>query len=156
MKFDHIVVVNNPLDALGITLTREQLWLGLMLRAEEPQLFLPHIETCTLLTKSENGLARKLDFGSMQVSDIVKYFPLDRVEYHVPQQNEIPASSLTMSIVEESNGELQVRFLYEDGKHDAPGTMDAMYTEFRHSAYKEADHDTIRLIRRFVEEGRIG
>lgn len=155
MKFDHTVGINNPLDTLGYSVSREQLWRGLILRAEAPQMFMPHLEACTLTERSELGASRKLDFGTVIIADTVRYVPMERVEYHVPGQHGMPASSLVMSIVEDANGELHVRFLYEDGQPDASGTAEAMYVEFRHSAYKEADLDTIRLIRQMAEEGKL-
>ena len=34
LNFEHLVQVNDPLNPLAETLTREQLWQGLVLRAE--------------------------------------------------------------------------------------------------------------------------
>ena len=43
MKFEHLVEINDPMNPLLDTLTREQLWHGLVLRAEQPKLFIPHV-----------------------------------------------------------------------------------------------------------------
>jgi hypothetical protein len=69
----------------------------------------------------------------------------------VPAQKDIPASSLTMSIEEPQSGIFFVRFEYDDGTGESE---EEFYNDFRRSAYKEADIDTIRIIRRLAEEGR--
>ena len=39
MKFSHLIQINDPLNPLIDPLSREQLWRGLVLRAENPLLF---------------------------------------------------------------------------------------------------------------------
>jgi hypothetical protein len=155
MKFHHIVEINDPLNPLIDSLTRDQLWRGLVLRAEQPKLFMPHLDNCELLERSNDSVMRELQYGTLKIRDTVVYFPRDRVEYRVPPQTDIPASSLVMSIEEPQEGYLQVRFDYDDGTTEAAGSMDHFYNEFRHSAYKEADLDTIGLIRVMAEEGKL-
>ena len=48
MKFEHLIEINDPLNPLMDTLTREQLWRGLVLHAESPKLFVPHLDECTI------------------------------------------------------------------------------------------------------------
>jgi hypothetical protein len=155
MKFHHIVEINDPLNPLIDSLTREQIWRGLVLRAENPKLFMPHLDRCELLERTENSVVRELHYGTLKIRDTVLYFRLDRIEYRVPPQADIPASSLTMSIQEPQPEYLQVRFDYDDGTVEAAGSMDGFYNEFRHSAYKEADLDTISLIRELAEDGKL-
>jgi hypothetical protein len=40
MRFEHLVEINDPLMPLLTELTREQLWRGLVLRAEDPTQFI--------------------------------------------------------------------------------------------------------------------
>jgi len=155
MKFHHLVEINTPLNPLIDTLSRAQVWRGLVLRAEEPGLFMPHLDRCDLSGRTESSVARTLQFGALNVIDTVYYFPQERIEYRVPRQGEIPASTLTMSIEEPQEGVLSVRFDYDDGSAVQPGSMEAFYDEFRRSAYLEADLDTISLIRQLAQEGRL-
>ena len=154
MKFSHLIVINDPLNPLIEPLTREQLWQGLVLRAEEPMRFVPHLDQCDLLARNGDSLQRELRYGTLVVRDEVSFSPQQEVRYQVPAQQDIPASSLTMSIGEPQDGLLVVRFDYEDGTPDVAGSMDAFYNEFRRSAYQESDIDTIRIIRQLAEEGR--
>jgi hypothetical protein len=154
MKFAHLVEINDPLNPLIDTLTREQLWRGLVLRAELPKSFIPWLDQCTITEKDDTGVSRISHYGSLVVHDTVTYVPQQQVVYRVPQQNDIPESRLTMTIEEPEKDILFVRFEYED---DAPEeNVDAFYNDFRKSAYEEADIDTIRVIREMAEAGKLG
>jgi hypothetical protein len=154
MKFSHIIEINDPLNPLIDSLNRQQLWRGLVLRAENPMRFVPHLDHCVLLERSSASLTRELRYGTLTVRDLVTFLPQEQVHYQVPAQQEIPASSLTMSIIEPQHDLLAVRFDYEDGTTDEAGSMDAYYNEFRRSAYQESDIDTIRIIRQLASEGQ--
>lgn len=155
MKFHHIVEINDSQNLLPTPLSREQIWRGLVLRAENPAMFMRHLDRCELLDRSASTVIRELHYGTLIIRDTVIYCPPDKVEYQVAPQADIPASSLVMTIEEPQSGVLLVRFDYEDGTVETAGSMDAFYNEFRHSAYKEADLDTVRLIRQLAREGRL-
>jgi len=155
MKFEHLIQINDPLNPLIDALTREQLWRGLVLRAESPKLFVPHLDECTIDERASGSMKRRLRYGELVVGDRVLLTPLQEVRYEVPEQGEISASSLTMTIETPSEHTLFVRFKYDDG-HDAPtDAANAMYDEFRKSAYQEADIDTIRIVRELAAAGRL-
>lgn len=153
MKFSHLVEINDPLNPLIEPLTREQLWRGLVLRAEIPKAFVPWLDRCNITERSDTSISRELHYGDAVVHDRVTFLPPEQVSYHVPQQKDIPASSLTMTIEEPHANALFVRFEYDDGATAEADTMAAFYNEFRRSAYEEADIDTIRVIRQMAEEG---
>src|ERR1035437_2103912 len=98
MKFNHIVEINDPLNPLIEPLTREQLWRGLVLRAEAPKMFVPYLDDCRLFDRTADGLSRELRYGELLVLARVTYLPQEKIHYQVPPQKDIPASSLTMSI----------------------------------------------------------
>lgn len=154
MKFHHLIEINDPLNPLLDPLTREQLWRGLVLRAEAPALFMPHLDQCDIVKRGVNSLSRALRYGQVVITDEVSLLPQQEVVYRVPAQGEIAASQLTMRIEEPQPEIFYVRFEYDDGTPDAAGSMDAYYNEFRRSAYYEADIDTIRIIRELAAEGR--
>lgn len=156
MKFSHLVEINDPLNPLIDSLSREQLWRGLVLRAETPTDFVPYLDRCDILEKSALSIARELHYGDLVVRDRVTFQPQQQVVYHVPPQKDIPASRLTMTIEEPQPEIFFVRFDYDDGASEAADTADAFYNEFRRSAYQESDIDTIRTIRQMAEAGRLG
>lgn len=156
MKFAHLVEINDPLNPLIDPLSREQIWRGLVLRAEMPMDFVPYLDRCTIIEKSASSMSRELHYGDLVIQDHVTFIPQQKVIYHVPQQQGIPQSRLTMTIEEPQPEMFFVRFEYDDGASEAEDHADAFYNEFRRSAYEESDIDTIRTIRIMAEEGRLG
>jgi hypothetical protein len=156
MKFEHLIEINDPLNPLMDTITREQLWRGLVLRAESPKMFVPHLDECTIDERTSGSFRRRLRYGDLVVEDQVILTPLVEVRYEVPAQGDISQSRLTMSIEEPSAGRVYVRFRYDDG-HNEPvvDEVNAMYDEFKKSAYQEADIDTVRILRELAADGKL-
>jgi Domain of unknown function (DUF1857) len=155
MKFEHLIEINDPLNPLADTMTREQLWRGLVLRAEDPKMFMPHLDECTLGERESGSFTRRLRYGELVIDDVVHLTPLQEVRYDVPAQGEIAASRLTMTIEAPSEGVMWVRFLYDDGNASATDEMGKMYEDFKKSAYQEADIDTIKIVRQLASEGKL-
>jgi hypothetical protein len=155
MKFEHLIEINDPLNPLADTISREQLWRGLVLRAEDPKRFVPHLDECTISDRASGSFARRLRYGDLVIDDKVLLSPLHEVRYEVPAQGEIAESRLTMTIEAPSEGVLWVRFLYDDGNASATDEMGRMYEDFKKSAYQEADIDTIKIVRQLASEGKL-
>lgn len=155
MKFEHLIEINNPNNPLIEAITREQLWRGLVLRAESPTTFLPQLDECAIGERSENSFTRSLHFGDLVVRDKVMLTPLQEVRYEVPAQGEISPSTMTMTIEAPAEGVLLVRFCYDDGHDALADAANEMYDEFRRSAYQEADIDTIRILRELAAQGKL-
>jgi hypothetical protein len=155
MKFEHLIEINDPLNPLIDTISREQLWRGLVLRAEDPKRFVPHLDECTIGERSSGSFARRLRYGELVIDDRVILTPLQEVRYEVPAQGEIAQSLLTMAIEAPSEGVLWVRFTYDDGNASAGDEMSKMYEEFKKSAYQENDLDTIKIVRQLAAEGKL-
>jgi hypothetical protein len=155
MKFEHLIEINDPLNPLIDTITREQLWRGLVMRAESPKLFVPHVDECVIDERESGSFRRMLRYGELRIVDRVILTPLEQVRYEIEAQGEISASSLTMTIESPGEHTLYVRFKYDDGHDAAADAANAMYDEFRKSAYQEADIDTIRVVRELAAEGRL-
>ena len=156
MKFVHLVEINDPLNPLIEPLTRQQLWRGLVLRAEAPKRFIEWLDDCDIRSTGVDTLERTLHYGEAAIRDTVSFTPLRQVEYDVPAQTDITASRLVVAIEEPGTGMLHVRFSYDDFTEEVPGSMEAFYNEFRRSAYQEAEIDTVRIIRELAGEGLLG
>lgn len=155
MKFEHLIEINDLLNPLVDVITHEQLWRGLVLHAEAPKLFMPQLDNCEIADRHDNGFTRHRHFGKLTVVDRVVLEPMHRVRYLVDAQDEIPASSLTVTIELPQPERLFVRFQYEDDHDAATDEANKMYDEFRKSAYQESDIDTIRVLRELAEQGRL-
>jgi hypothetical protein len=77
------------------------------------------------------------------------------VRYEVPAQGDIAQSLLTMTIETPTEHALVVRFRYDDGNMSATDDTGRMYEDFKKSAYKEADIDTVRVVRQLASEGKL-
>ncbi len=155
MKFVHLIEINAANNPLIPPLSREQLWRGLVIRAERPTLFQLGLDSCEITERSENHIARVLSFGQLVIHDSVRFEFMQQVLYHVPEQNEIPVSDLSMTIEEPHPGALFVRFEYDDHLSDSEDSENAIYNDFRRSAYEESDIDTIRVIRQLADQGQL-
>ena len=110
MKFTHLIQINDPLNPLIDLLSREQLWRGLVLRAENPLLFVMALDGFEIVRRGENTLARKLHFGNLTLRDRVSFSPMQQVRYEIEAAADSPAATLVMTIEEPEAGQLFVRF----------------------------------------------
>lgn len=155
MKFEHLVEINDLSNPLIPTIERSQLWRGLVLRAESPQMFMPYIDECEIKQVHDQQLQRRLRFGELNVVDTVHFKNMEFVLYQVAAQGEMPESSLCMQIEEPEPLRLFVRFTYTDQHSAEEDAANEMLDDYRRSAYHEADVDTIRIIRELAEQGRL-
>lgn len=158
MRYEHLVQINDPLMPLLDTLTRNQLWQGLVLRAEEPTQFVLGLEGATIHTREVRDgvheLTRTLDFGSFRVEDRVRLIRDLRSEIHTKAGPTWPASRLTITIEEPAPELLFLRFLYESD--EMGGETDPIVVALREQAYESADLDTVVRIRALAEQGVLG
>lgn len=153
MNFEHLIQINDPLNPLVESLTREQLWEGLVLRAEQPQLFVIGLDSCSILSRTDSTMERELHYGQATVRDHVTLMPKDSVRYDILATAEYVGGSLTMTIEQPDELQLFLRFEYKTSLPSAEdnGDPDARQTEeIVKSAYRESDIDTVRLIRQYV------
>ena len=152
MKFSHLIQINDPLNPLVDPLSREQLWRGLMLRAENPLLFVMALDGFEIVERGENALVRRLHFGKLTLRDRVSFSPMRQVRYEIEAAGDSPAASLVMTIEEPEDEQLFVRFDYETLRGEAAAPIDEFYTSFAKQAYIAADIDTVSTIRRLALE----
>lgn len=151
MQFTHLVQVNDPRDASIEPLTREQLWRGLVLRAEQPKYFLVGVDACEILSRGDNTLERRVQFGARALHDRVIFLPPFEVRYEIAATDDMPGGTLVICIEEPVPGELFLRFSY--ALHNGDDRTEDYYNEFRKSAYVESDIDTVRMIRQLAASG---
>lgn len=152
MQFSHLIQINDPLNPLIDPLSREQLWRGLVLRAENPLLFVLALDGFEIVRRAENLLERELHFGKLTLRDRVSFSPLQQVRYEIEAAGDSPAASLVMTIEEPEPDQLFLRFDYETLQSEAATSIDEFYGSFAKQAYIEADIDTVCTIRRLAFE----
>lgn len=147
MKYEHLIEINDPALITLSPLSRSDLWQGLMLRVEQPALFLPHLDEVQIVARDENGLVRELAFGTLRIRDRVALQVLNSVSIEVIAPSEHAGSILHISIEEPEPERLFLRFSYSTTLIDAPGTPDAELSSYVKSAYREADIESVKIIR---------
>ncbi len=155
MQYEHLVQINDPLNPLLETLTPEQVWAGLLLRAEQPQLFVTGLESCTILARDGNTFERELSYGPASVRDKVTLTKGISVRYDIVATDSYVGGSLTMTIERPDQAQLFIRFRYETTLQANEDGEDNRTLEIVKSAYREADIDTVKLIREFALTGRL-
>lgn len=156
MQYEHLIEVNDLLNPLILALTREQLWQGLVLRAERPEMFVLGLDESIIQKREGNTLERELRFGQARILDRVIFTPMHSVRYETAATDDHAGGSLTMSIEEPSEHRLFVRFTYSTTLSEVQADGDPRYSEFVKSAYREADIDTVQRIRQLGEDSQLG
>ncbi len=155
MKFSHLVQINDPLNPLIDPLTREQVWRGLVLKAENPLLFVHALDGFLVLARDAGSISRELRFGQLLVRDRVSFDPPHRIHQEIEASGNVPAATMVTSIEQPDALQLFVRFDYTTRVADGGPPVDEMLQGFVRQAYVEADTDTIRTIRRLAVEGAL-
>jgi hypothetical protein len=160
MRYEHLVQINDPLMPLADELTREQLWRGLVLRAEDPTQFVLGLERATIRARSgapgAEQLTRTLDFGSFAVDDQVLLIAGERTEIHTEAGATWPASRMTITIEEPQPQLLFLRFVYELEEEATGDEIERVARALREQAYEKSDLDTVVRIRQLAEQGVLG
>jgi hypothetical protein len=151
LRFEHLVQINDPRDERIEALRRDQLWRGLVLRAQTPKLFIPWLDDADIESAADGMLTRVLHFGNFEVRDRVSFDDGTRVHYEIEDAGADARFSLTMMIEEPAPGALFVRFTYraQSVDHHAQNPLSDMVR----SAYRHADEDTVFRIRQLAASG---
>lgn len=147
MKFEHLVEINDPGNPLIPLLTRDQLWQGLMFRAEDATRFLPGLDACIILERGDCMLQRRLDFGKAAIEDRVTWSRFEWMCFEVAPTPTHAGGTLTITIEEPEEDHLFLRFAYATTLGESANDEDAAYAEYVKSAYHESDIETVRVIR---------
>lgn len=156
MRFEHLVEINDPGNPQLDPLTPDQLWQGLVLRAESPELFVLGLDSAEVVGRGDNWIDRVLHFGAASIHDRVVFEPRRQVRYETAATAEHAGGTLTMAIETPGPGALLLRFVYDTTMPAVDASGDARYAEIVKSAYHEADIDTVRKIREIADSGRLG
>lgn len=169
MHFVHIIEINDPRNPLIAALTREQLWRGLVRRAEKPMEFLPQLAACSIVMRGDTTLARELNFGAFIVRDRVRLTPWQSVRFDTDPAPSMPTCRLVINIEERGNTKLpqrtdmhgseqhlQLRFTYDvQRERSVDAAAEQQYDRFAQSAYLQADIDSVRIIRALAVAGTL-
>ena len=153
MQFEHLIAINDLQNPLVTALTREQIWVGLQHRIDNPVAFLPGLESSAIVERTESYLRRQLNFGAMVIEDTVTQAENHWVRFVIQPGEQHAGGSLTITIEEPQPGALFLRFAYTTSFAANPDSEDRAYTDYIKSAYHQSDLDCVRIIRTLAADG---
>ncbi|MFT3859453.1 MAG: DUF1857 family protein [Aquabacterium sp.] len=156
MRFEHLIEINSASAAvrgMTATFTREQLWLGLMIRLQSPQRFPNGPERCEWAQPQPGLYERTLYFGQHGLRDRVQVTDGERMVFTPEPHGELSPIRLTVSIEEPQPGQMVLRFIYEALAEQT--AEEAYYNEYRHNAWLHHDRDMVRTLREWLEAGQL-
>src|SRR5574343_1044928 len=153
MKFKRLIQINELQNPRIETLSRDQVWQGLMHRVEDATPFLPGLESCTILERHSDHLLRKLDFGPAVIHDRVTLIENQWVRFEILPGEQHAGGSLTITIEEPEPATLFLRFAYTTSFGNNPNSEERAYIDYIKSAYHQSDMDCVRVIRTLAASG---
>lgn len=154
MRFEHLVEINDLNNPLILTLSRAQVWAGLMARVEDSRAFLPGMDECCILERQEGRVTRLLRFGAVEIRDTVSFETEAWVRFTTEPTAEHAGGALTIRIEmprPDLPEHLFLRFTYATSLAESGDIEDAAYAKYIEAAYHASDLDTVREIRRLAE-----
>lgn len=142
-----------PVNENGETLSRDQLWLGLVLKAENPVPFLAAMSACEIVDRGENWLLRNITLRGEEMQERVTFEPEERVLFVRTKGSAL--GSILNEIVETDAGDLALRFTFNltvDGLEDG-SPEEAAFADRMSQSYFAGVDSTLAEIRRRVAAG---
>jgi len=153
LEFEHIIHINDPREPHLRSISRAQLWEGLVFRAKYPGHFNPTLNT-ELEDLTDTGFIRHLRFGTARLREVVTLHAEREIQTRSDGlEGQLFAHSVTR-IEEPAPGHLLVRFYYCRDSGNVEGGMDV--DSYLKAAYVQNDREAIVVLRRFAEEGLPG
>jgi hypothetical protein len=149
-----------PVNPEGETkLTREQAWLGLVLKARDARLFLPPglCTHCDVVEESTTHFVREATIAGSDIREIITLDAESKVTFF--QITGPREGAIVNELFEDTAGELQLRFycyLGLRGKESNCPEEQAEQTQFdSDKGYKSALLSTLKRTRELLAEGRL-
>ena len=155
MIFSTATATVNPIGETS--LTRQQLWDGLVMKARDARLFLPP-EVCTrcdVIAEGPNFIMREAVIMNDEITELVSFIPLLKVSFH---QVRSPREGVIVNeIIENEAGELQLKFyaylgLLGVAANSAQEQEEQAMMDSEDRGYKAALLSTLARTRELVKE----
>lgn len=157
MQFEHLIRISPADSSQAPMLTRQQLWQGLVLRAELPMQFDENITSARIVAREGRVWQREITFGSLVVNERIELEEAQEVRYYAQASASHPGGSRIMRIEEPEPGVLFVRFIYDMSAlvANASEAELARLLPYVKSAYQQADMDTAERIIELIVTGQL-
>jgi len=150
-----------PVNPEGeLSLTRDQLWQGLVLKARDAKLFLPPgvCTKCDVVVDGDEVIIREATIMGADLAEIITFEPQTKVCFH---QFKGPREGVIVNqILEHDDGSLHLKFYCLIGLRNAePGSeaeqKEQAMMDSEDRGYKRALLSTLARIRTLVREGQM-
>ena len=141
-------------SAIPSSLSREQVWRGLLYKCKHPESMVP-AKSCEVLKEDENGLTRHVVFNSGQESDeVITYQPYSLMDFTMPN------GTVVQNIISggDDGGQLYLTFTFHWLHADLGQSNTAEIEQRRQqgqSNSKMAVTKTLQVIAQMVEDGSL-
>jgi len=151
--------VNRSPEGEQAPLTMRQVYDGLKLKSRDARPFVSMIEKCEVLSESETGLLRVVNFKGRPdpIQERVEFFPPTTAEFTMLSPTGETAGRINNVISTTPDGELLLTFTFALGPN-GPEDLSQAAEEKAHEFMKMADETigrTIKVIRDLVKEGKV-
>lgn len=154
MNFSHRLHVNED-ETTGDALTYEQLWRGLLLKAENPLLFIEGLDDFSILARNDTSIDRELRFGEARIRDRVTFAERGRLRQEIAPSAHAGGATLDVVVDECADHGLYAEFNYRTAAPSPADDEARMVESFVRQAYVDTDRHAVAVIRRLVREGSL-
>lgn len=132
------------------TLTRADVWRGLVLKADNALPFVPKMTKCEVTSRAPTWLERDVVFRGEPAGERVTFFPRDEVRFE--RTSGATMGTIRNQIEEEGDGALVLRFTFSLEREGIPhgSEEEAEYARQMEGAYLGAVDATLSAIRQFT------
>lgn len=147
------VEVNPP--GVEPVLSREQVWRGLVMKAENALPFVPSMQACDVVSRTDNGLLREIKLGGNTFREQITFTP--EVEVMFERVGTTTNAGWITNVISESDRGLLLTFTFglvfpgvEPGSAAEKQKGDSLKSD-----YLGAIGATLRTVRKLISEGRL-
>jgi len=150
ISVSNTVLVNPPGEA--VELTREDVWQGLLLKAENALPFVPAMTRCEVIERTDDTILRTIEFRGQELGERITFSPGREVRFE--RTHGAVLGTIRNELGEDEQGRLTLTFSFDlelDGV--APGSeAEREYEETMKGDYLKAAAATLAAVRRMVAE----
>jgi hypothetical protein len=149
--------VSVDVNPAGVTpqLTQEQVWRGLVMKAENAVLFVPSMRSCEVLERHDSGLLREVVNGPHRFREKITFTP--QVEVLFERVGTVENAGWITNVISESEHGLLLTFTFSVALPGvAPGTpAERQRGEEMRESYVGAVTATLARVRQLVTEAKL-
>lgn len=145
------VLVNPPGEATE--LTRDDVWHGLVLKAENALPFVPAMTKCEVIERTDESILRKIEFRGQEFGERITFTPGRQVRFERTYGPVL--GTIRNDLGEDEHGELRLTFSFDlELAGVEPGSkQERDYEATMKDDYLKAAAATLTAVRRMVAEG---